>query len=416
MTSDYQMVALFPLFHAPRSVTRGPHDHFLANYFGIDAWSHDFRHLLALETDIASGLPEGRPCTLGLVDLQDGCRFIPVMETRCWNFQEAAMAHWLPCATDTFIVNDLRGGRFVSVVRNWRTGAERVVPHPVSAVAPGGAWALSLNYSRLYLARPDYGYAGEGQDPRRGVVFPDDDGLWRVDLSTGEARLLVSCASLRPLVPPVPDAGMAYICHTAISRDGERVFFMLRSVDRPMEGIKTFQGVNWQTTAFTCNSDGTGIRRCFPDGWGASHFNWKPGQPGSRDARTMAVTCNWRNDIYTHVEFTVGEEEGARRIAGPEMDFDGHCIYSPDGLFVSGDGYWDDDGYRQWKIARLSDGAVREIGSFFVPETYRETYSRCDLHPRWRSDGRQLAFNSVHEGSRQIYVMDAAPSSGGEGL
>ena len=27
--------------------------------------------------------------------------------------------------------------------------------------------------------------------------------------------------------------------------------------------------------------------------------------------------------------------------------------------------------------------------------------------PRWRPDGRQLAFNSVHEGTRQIYVMDA---------
>ena len=26
--------------------------------------------------------------------------------------------------------------------------------------------------------------------------------------------------------------------------------------------------------------------------------------------------------------------------------------------------------------------------------------------PRWCLDGRQLAFNSVHEGSRQIYVID----------
>ncbi len=50
--------------------------------------------------------------------------------------------------------------------------------------------------------------------------------------------------------------------------------------------------------------------------------------------------------------------------------------------------------------------AVRDIGDFFVPEPYRETYSRCDLHPRWRPDGRAIAFNSVHEGSRQIYLAD----------
>ena len=81
----------FPKFSQPRAVTRGPHDHFLANYFGIDAWSPDFRYLLALETDIRDQLPDGRPCTVGLVDLADGNRFIPVMETRTWNFQEAAM-------------------------------------------------------------------------------------------------------------------------------------------------------------------------------------------------------------------------------------------------------------------------------------------------------------------------------------
>lgn len=412
----------FPRLSAPRAVTRGPHEHLLANYFGINAWSADFRYLLALETDIVRGLPDGRPCTVGLVDLAAGDRFMPVMETRAWNFQEAAMAHWLD--EGRFAINDLRGGRFVTVVKNWRTGAERIIPHPVSAVSEDGTWALSINYARLYIVRPDYGYAGEGQNPRRGIVFPEDDGLWRVDLATGEARLLVSCAALRGMIPDVPPSGMAYVCHTVISKDMRRVFFLLRSVSQSMEGVKKFKGVNWQTTAFTCNADGTGIRRCFPDGWGASHFNWKPALPerntppapfggtplsegGDKSARTMVVTCNWQNRTYTHVEFTVGEEAKAHRIAGPEMDFDGHCIYTPDGNFICGDGYWNEQGYRSWKIVRLADGAVRDIGDFHVPETYRETYSRCDLHPRWRRDGGSLAFNSVHEGSRQIYVMSA---------
>ena len=40
-------------------------------------------------------LARWRPCTVGLVDLADGDRFIPVTETRAWNFQEAAMTHWI---------------------------------------------------------------------------------------------------------------------------------------------------------------------------------------------------------------------------------------------------------------------------------------------------------------------------------
>ena len=86
----------FPDFSAPRAITTGPHDHFFANYFAINAWSPDNRYLLVLETDIKDKLPDGAPCTLGLVDTEDGNRFIPVTTTRCWNFQEAAMAHWMP--------------------------------------------------------------------------------------------------------------------------------------------------------------------------------------------------------------------------------------------------------------------------------------------------------------------------------
>ena len=315
------------------------------------------------------------------------------------------MAHWLPNEKDTFVVNDFRNGKFVAVVRNWRTGAERVYPFPVSAVSEDGTWALSINYARLFLTRPDYGYYGNGQDPRKGVVFPEDDGLWRVDLRTGKAKLIVSCAAVRDMVPAVGPSGMSYICHTVISKDMKRVYFLSRSVEQSMEGVKKFKGVNWFTTAFTCNADGTGIRRCFPDGWGSSHFNWKPAI-SERDARTMIVTCKWLDKVYTHVEFTVGDEDYPRQVGGRAMDFDGHCIYSPDGNFITSDGYWDDKFFRHWKIVRLADNKIRGIGDFFVPEPYRDIYCRCDLHPRWRPDGRQLGFNSVHDGTRQVYVID----------
>lgn len=395
----------FPEFSKPRALTAGPHDHLLANYFSINAWSGDNRYLLVLETDLKDKLPDGRPCTLGLTDTADGNRFIPVTTTRCWNFQEAAMAHWLPWAEDTFVFNDLRDGKFCAVVMNWKTKAERVMPYPVSAVSEDGEWAVSINYARLFITRPDYGYSGNGQDPRKGVVFPADDGLWRVNLRTGEAQLIVATAAVRDQVPKVGPTGMSYLCHTVISKDSKRIYFLSRSVEESMEGVKKFKGVNWFTTAFTCNADGSNIRRCFPDGWGSSHFNWKPNL-SEHDAATMIVTCKWQNKVYTHVEFTVGDEDKAHQVGGDALHFDGHCIYTPDGTFISGDGYFDKKGYRHWKMVRLTDNAVKDIGDFWTPELYRDIYCRCDLHPRWRPDGKQLGFNSVHEGSRQVYVMD----------
>ena len=408
--SETQRLKPFPEFAKARAVTTGPHDHFFANYFAINAWSPDNRYVLVLETDIKDKLPDGAPCTLGLVDLEDGNRFIPVTTTRCWNFQEAAMAHWLPWAKDTFVFNDVRDGKFCAVVMNWRTKEERHFPFPVSAVTEDGEWAISINYARLFLTRPDYGYCGDGQDPRKGVVFPEDDGLFRVNMRTGEAKLIVSTAAVKEMVPAVGPSGMSYLCHTVISKDKKRIYFLSRSVEESMEGVKKFKGVNWFTTAFTCNADGSGIRRCFPDGWGSSHFNWKPAL-SERDGRTMIVTAKWQNRVYTHVEFTVGEEVRARQVGGKTMDFDGHCIYTPDGAFISGDGYFDKKGYRHWKMVRLADDAIKDLGDWWTPETYRDIYCRCDLHPRWRPDGLQLGFNSVHEGSRQVYVMDVVANA-----
>jgi hypothetical protein len=141
------------------------------------------------------------------------------------------------------------------------------------------------------------------------------------------------------------------------------------------------------------------VRRCFPDGWGGSHFNWK-------DDKTLAVTAKWEDRVYGHTIFTVGEEEKVQHIGAGILDFDGHCLFSPNGKFMSSDGYFNEYFERSWVMIRLEDQAVMPIGAFYVPEIYRNTYTRCDLHPRFRPDGAQIGFNSVHEGSRQVYIRN----------
>ena len=405
-------LAPFPDWGDPRAITSGPHEHLLASYYGIDSWSPNQRYVSVLRTDLNGRLPEaGERCVLGLVDLEDGNRFIPVTTTACWNFQEAAMAHWM--SDDEIIFNDVRDGRFKAVVMNWRTKKERVLPMPVSAVSEDRKWALSVNYARLSIVRPDYGYAGDGQDPRETVQWPEDDGLWRMDLTTGETELILPVAAVRQLMPPFkpakgkPGCPLAYFCHTIISKDGAKIFFLARSIDWFEK--KTHKTSIWQTTCLTVNSDGTGVRRCFKDGWEGSHFNWAP--DGSHK---LLVTAIWNGEKrepgsrfdWSPVEFTVGEEEKVRRIGGGTIDWDWHCLYSPDGKFMSAETYWTKNFERPWILVRLDDGLIKPMGSFFVPKAYRSSHWRCDLHARYRPDGRQIAFNSVHEGSRQVYIRD----------
>lgn len=395
----------FPKVSPPKAITSGPHDHLLASYFGINSWSPDFRYVSVLETDINGRLVrEDEAAKLQLVDLNDGNKLIDIGKTYCWNFQEAAMAHWLPWEDNTLVYNDRRDGKFVAVILNWKTGKERIIPYPISAVSQDGLWAVSINYARLRLARPDYGYAGNGQDAQADVSWPDNDGLWLVNLKTGKAKLIVTIASQRDKMTKMDDPnGLAYFCHTIISKDGKRIFWLARTVEN-LKGQNANGGHvgKWQTTAFTCDIDGSNVRRCYPDGWQGSHFNWLDGE-------TLVVTAKWNAcKEWAHTIFKVGEEDKVRHLAPGIMDWDGHCIFAPNGRFISSDGYWNKDGYRTWVMVRLSDDAILPLGAFFVPEKYREQYSRCDLHPRFRPDGKQIGFNSTHEGSRQVYIRDIA--------
>ncbi len=381
-----ETIVRFPRVAGYEAVTDGPQEHFYASYYGINSWNRSERYATVLETSIRDRLPsDADPATLGLVDMETK-QFLPLLETRAWNFQQGCMAHWLGTDPESqLIFNDLRDGKFVSVIFDIRTRKElRVIPWPVSAVSPDGTRAVSINFARLRRTRPDYGYGGRGQAPREGEIFPGDDGLFLVDLETGTRRLLVSIADVKELVPDVPEDGLEYFNHTLFSRDGSKVFWLARAIPER------------NTTALTVNVDGTGLRRCFPDGWSGSHFDWLDGE-------NLMITSLFEGKIWSHVLFTVGRQN-YRRLGRGLLDYDGHGTFSPDGKWMVTDTYPNKLREQHLFLMDMESEAVLPVGRFVEPEPFGGEW-RCDLHPRWSSSGRQIGFNSTFTGSRQAYVL-----------
>ena len=102
------VTVVFPKVSEPVQITNNDKEHFFASYYGINSWSGDQKYVSVLETDIKNRLPdENDPATLGLVDMKTK-KFIPLTQTRAWNFQEGCMAHWLGTNPDSLIIyNDL---------------------------------------------------------------------------------------------------------------------------------------------------------------------------------------------------------------------------------------------------------------------------------------------------------------------
>ena len=87
-------------------VTEGTSQHFFG-YYDKHQWDETGRYLLTLQVDIADRSP--RPddvARIGMIDLEERNRYIPLGSTRAWCWQQGAMLQWLPGSPTSIIYND----------------------------------------------------------------------------------------------------------------------------------------------------------------------------------------------------------------------------------------------------------------------------------------------------------------------
>lgn len=373
-----------------RAVTSGPRHHFFG-YYDKSPWDATGRYLLALETSFIDRPPGPTDAaTIGMVDLADGSRFRPIAETHAWNWQMGTMLQWLATAPDRLIIhNDRVEGRFVSVIRDVRTGEKRVLPRPVYAVSRDGRRAVTLNFARVHRCRPGYGYCGV-PDPGEHQDHPADDGIFLMDLQSGESRLIISLDQIVAFRHEASMEGVQnWFNHLLWNQDDSRFIFLHRW--RRPNG-------SWFTRLFTASPDGSEIC-CLNDHDMTSHFDW-------RNPRQVLAWATRRGIGDRYFLFTDRSEQ--IEVVGEGLfSTDGHCSYSPDGRWILTDTYPDRERKRTLILFNPQENRRVDIGRFFSPPAL-DGEIRCDLHPRWSRDGRQVCIDSVHEGTRQVYVIDVS--------
>ena len=374
-----------------RAITRGKHHFF--GYYDKHAWDATQRYHAALEVDFADRSPEPDDAvTVGVSDLEDGGRFIPIDTTTAWCWQQACMFQWLGSAPDREVVYNIRvGDAYRSRVCDVHSRAVRDLPRPVYCLTPDGSLAGTLNFSRVHWCRPGYGYNGV-PDPNRENPRPDNDGVWVMDMATGDARLLVSIADLAARNPdPSAEGADHYVNHLLWNRDGSRLEFLHRWIDREQRR---------HTRMYTIGPDGSGLH-LMPGQDMVSHFDWL--------GTDRVLAWGRREQEGDHFYLYHDQSDQYEIIAPDVMTRDGHCSFGPDRRFVLNDTYPDRDVVpmrRGLYLYRREDNLRINLGTFLIDQRYPSGELRCDLHPRWSRDGRYASFDSTHEGTRQVYVVD----------
>jgi len=177
-----------------RQITAGPKQH-IFGYYDKCCWNKSGRYILTHEIAFGDHMPgPDDTAAIGIIDLHNGNKLKIIAETKAWCWQQGAMLQWWNAEPENHILfNDRRDGQFVCIIKDIQSGKERVLPRPVGAVSHDGKYGYSLNFARLAVLRPGYGYEGV-PDPFAKVPVPDNDGITRIDLNTGKQKLLFSVA------------------------------------------------------------------------------------------------------------------------------------------------------------------------------------------------------------------------------
>lgn len=377
-----------------RVITQGPRHHWFAYY---DKWQFDpsDRYVLSNEVPFEHRSPTGNDVIkVGYVDLGDGDKWVEIGDSRAWGWQQGCMLQWVPNTESTVIWNDREGDQFVSRMLDVKTGEGKTIPHPIYALSPDGKSAITTDFRRLNDVRPGYGYAGL-PDPNAKKLRPENSGVWRVDLESGEAELIVTMAEVAAIGEQTPDVaeGKHWFNHLLFNTDGTRFIFLHRW--KPDQG----RASRWKTRMFTANADGSDLYVLDSSGL-TSHFVW-------RDPHHV---CAW-SGVEEPAGFYLFKDQTREvtPVGRGVMTRDGHNTYLPIGdgnEWILCDNYPDGDRMQTVYLYHVPTGERTDLGRFHSPPEYTGEW-RCDTHPRSSRSGKLVCIDSPSgKAGRQLHLLD----------
>lgn len=433
-----------------KRLTNGPKHHLFGFHDLIISNKVDTKYL-CLEVDTINRPPlPGELFGVGYVEVG---RFIRVGETTALNYPQGARQQWV-AETELFTVNhrvgDIWGTDLYDASTNKLLDSFPATTHMLSK---DGRYAYGLDYARLYRLG-GYGYTGLA-DVYEKDPTPFSAGITVMNMQTKEVKLLVSVRQVAECGNngKISTIGHHYLTHLCVNPDSTRIAFLHRY---PLsDGGEC-------TRLMTIGADGSALR-CLAQGF-LSHFDWKDnnhiyifGRANSslESFRNNPILANplvaaslklakktvklfisnnksivARSNSFMMIEDKENSE--ATPFAKDIIPVDGHPMTNPVYKdWCINDTYPDDEGYRDLMLYNFVKDERIELLRFrmimgrpdmtlkqeffagvdlsLLPNEEEYAFTRsglhCDLHPRWNSKGDKAFFDSIHDGTRQLYCV-----------
>jgi hypothetical protein len=408
-----------------RRIGSGSGHHFFG-YYNKHPWDRTGRYLLGQRVEMMTGDLTGKEIAeIGYFDLEERDNFQVVGETTSWNWQMGSQLQWLPGKPGRQLIFNSRTSSeidspyhdFCSTVYDMDSGETRELPLPIYVVAPNSEYALCVDYSRFQVTHPTIGYIASGVEPELENA-PEEDGIYRIQIGTGEFELILSLHDLSRFQPVESmNRAIHWVTHLEINPASSRFLFIHRWTERVEDETCFLHRL------FTMNPDGTDLRllECTNHPLPQLQISFDPGAVGTFDYEKSEFQIShpaWKNDEQViawgphlgNIHYHLYDDQTVRAIVIGEncLTENGHMTYSSDGQWLLSDTYPDDLSNERLLILYHPETDRRyDVGSFYTSPRLGKL-NRCDLHPRWHPSTQTVCIDSVHEHQRQMYLVDVS--------
>lgn len=283
----------------------------------------------------------------------------------------------------------------VSKIINIRTNEESVISTPIDTIfkSEKECVATTFSYGRLQLCMPGYHYPHD-DDSFKDSKYPSETGLFLLDLSSSQKKLLVNLANLaKEFCDDDPDQYYHYVTHTEFSKDGRYLSFLYR---RMIDG----GDINRRITKILVYDRQLEKVIELPTQVSGSHYVW--------NGKSQIIASCIINNKSSHVLYDMSDIDNYKLVSPLILNQDGHQTFITDDTFIT-DTYPDKWRQCQLYVADVKSKSVKKILSINSPKKFlskiRITYTDCDLHPRVSHSGKYVCCDVVYTGNRGLFVM-----------
>lgn len=309
-----------------------------------------------------------------------------ISESFAYNWQQGSRAQWI--SNDKIIFNNYNP-KFGCYEAHIYSLSKNKISETYSLPVQDSykdVYYLSINYRRIMRLRPDYGY--------RNLPLPDDnemrnidsDGIWKVDLKTGNQILLVSLKDVISLRPaPNFETSLHKFNHVMISPNGENFIF----IHRWYQNGKRFDRLMLYQK---------GCLKILANDRMVSHMCWID------DAMLFGYLQYDGNSGFYFINIHTGCISACDTLNNMNNG-DGHPACYKDWIVF--DSYPDKSRLQHLTLYNFKTNEVIPIVEVFQALRYNGE-CRCDMHPRFSPDGKRVFFDTVYTGKRRLAYIDVS--------